>query len=132
MLIHRPEYEVTKQCLFHISATTISTDRFINVNVENSAGVTAFLYPDKGEHMTSGYKIQPNMILELRLIEQGMQTDFPVTFHARTEDGAVLDLEGEETFVATPSEKPTDAFIVKITQSRMFHSVFVYICSKIE
>uniref|UniRef100_A0A7M5VBW7 Uncharacterized protein n=1 Tax=Clytia hemisphaerica TaxID=252671 RepID=A0A7M5VBW7_9CNID len=98
-------------------ATTISTDRFINVNVENSAGVTANLYPDKGEHMSTGYKIQPNMILELRLIEQGMQTDFPVTFRATKEDGSPLKLEGEETFVATPSEKANDAFLVKITQS---------------
>lgn len=101
----------------HFTATTVSTDRFINVNVENSAGLTAYLYPDKGEHMTTGYKIQPNMILELRLIEQGMQTDFPVTFHAKTEEGEMLKLEGEETFVATPSEKPSDGFLVKITQS---------------
>ena len=70
--------------------------------------------------MATGYKIQPNMILELRLIEQGMQTDFPVTFHATKEDGSPLKLEGEETFVATPSERATDAFLVKITQSRMF------------
>lgn len=70
--------------------------------------------------MSTGYKIQPNMILELRLIEQGMQTDFPVTFHATTEEGgAPLKLEGEETFVATPSERANDAFLVKITQSRM-------------
>ena len=81
------------------------------------------LYPDKGEHMVTGYKIQPNMILELRLIEQGMQTDFPVTFHATTEEGAPLKLEGEETFVATPSERANDAFLVKITQSRMYNCI---------
>jgi len=110
---------------FCFTATTISTDRFINVNVENSAGLTAYLYPDKGEHMTTGYKIQPNMILELRLIEQGMQTDFPVTFHAKTEEGGVLKLEGEETFVATPSERASDAFLVKITQSRRTY-IYIY------
>ena len=88
--------------------------------MENSAGVTANLYPDKGEHMTTGYKIQPNMILELRLIEQGMMTDFPVKFRAKTKDGdKPLPIDGEETFVATPSEHASDVMVVKLTQPCM-------------
>lgn len=97
--------------------TTISTDRFININVENNAGVDAILYPDKGEHFQKGYDIKAKMILELRLIEQGMQTDFPVKFRARTKEGnKPLPIDGEETFVATPSEKQTDVMVVKLTQ----------------
>ena len=98
-------------------STTISTDRFINVNVENNAGIDAVLYPDKGEHLSNGYEIKAKMILELRLIEQGMQTDFPIKFHAESTDGSTtLLIDGEETFVATPTEHQTDVIVVKLTE----------------
>lgn len=120
-------------------ATTISTDRFINVNFENKAGEDIALYPDKGEHKTNGYSIKPRMILELRLVEQGTQTNFPVTFRAKsTASGESLPLDGEQTYVATPSEKSTQVFIVDITKPCKFlyqkyfvvlpYTTFVQLC----
>ena len=95
---------------FIISGTTISTDRYININFENKAGVEVALYPDKGEHKDKGYPIKPSMTLELRLVEQGAQTNFPVTFKAKNEaNGETLWIDKETTYVATPTE---DASIV--------------------
>lgn len=102
---------------FFLLATTISTDRFININFENKAGEEITLYPDKGEHRLTGYSIKQRMILELRLVEQGAQTNFPVTFRAKSsKTGESLPLDGEQTYVATPSELSTQVFIVDITK----------------
>lgn len=63
------------------------------------------LYPDKGEHRTSGYPIKPSMTLELRLVEQGSQTNFPVLFSAKnSKTDEKLLIDGETTYVTTPTE----------------------------
>jgi len=85
--------------------TTISSDRYINVNFENKAGVDVTLFPDKGEHRAKGYPVKPSMTLELRLVEQGSQTNFPVLFSAKnSHTGEKLLIDGETTYVATPTE----------------------------
>ena len=110
-------FELSNAHALNILATTISTDRFINVNFENKAGEEVTLYPDKGEHKVTGYSIKPRMILELRLVEQGAQTNFPVTFRAKSStSGESLPLDGEQTYVATPSEQATQVFVVDITK----------------
>ena len=111
-----PPFLLVKYLQFSL-ATTISTDRFINVNFENKAGEEIILYPDKGEHKNTGYSIKPRMILELRLVEQGTQTNFPVTFRAKSVvTGEFYPLDGELTFMATPSEKSTQVYVTEITR----------------
>ena len=88
------------------------------MNFENKAGVDVILFPDKGEHRTNGYPIKPSMTLELRLVEQGSQTNFPVTFVAKnSKTDEKLLIEGETTYVATPtetSEPVLDALITAV------------------
>ena len=99
-----------------ILATTISSDRYINVNFENKAGVDVQLYPDKGEHKEQGYPIKPSMTLELRLVEQGSQTNFPVTFRAKNvHSGEALMIDNESTYVATPTEAAEQVLEAVIT-----------------
>lgn len=104
-------------------ATTVSADRYINVNFENKAGVDVALFPDKGEHRTSGYPIRPSMTLELRLVEQGSQTNFPVMFSARnSHTGEKLLIEGETTYVAIPTETSDPVLDAVITATRLYPS----------
>lgn len=98
------------------TATTISSDRYINVNFENKAGVEVTLFPDKGEHRVNGYPIKPSMTLELRLVEQGSQTNFPVTFSAKnSKTTEKLLIEGETTYVTTPTETSAPVLDAVIT-----------------
>ena len=106
---------------FLSTATTISADRYINVNFENKAGVDVTLFPDKGEHRVNGYPIKPSMTLELRLVEQGSQTNFPVLFSAKNSNtGETLLIEGETTYVATPTETSDPVLDAVITATCLY------------
>ena len=55
------------------------------------------------------------MTLELRLVEQREQTDYPVLFHLQNED---MLIDNESTFVAMPTEDPTTVMEAVITIRR--------------
>ncbi len=108
---------------YFVLATTISADRYININFENKAGVDLTLLPDKGEHRINGYPIKPSMTLELRLVEQGSQTNFPVTFSAensKTKERLLID--DATTYMTMPTETADQVLDVVITAPR--ESVF--------
>ena len=91
------------------------------MNFENKAGVDVTLFPDKGEHRAKGYPVKPSMTLELRLVEQGSQTNFPVLFSAKnSHTGEKLLIDGETTYVATPTETADPVLDAVITATRVY------------
>ena len=85
------------------------------MNFENKAGIDVTLHPDKGEHRTTGYPIKPSMTLELRLVEQGSQTNFPVIFSAKNSKGEKLLIDDATTYMTMPTETSDRVLDVVIT-----------------